>query len=419
MIVGLDDTDSRTRGMCTTYLAALIAENVDGTVTERTLVRLNPNVPYKTRGNACLSFHVDSSDPDGVKETVMDLVEEYAVFEDGDTNPAVAFLDQDRAGGKLSRFTRETVRDVKSREEPHEVADVLDIDLRSYGNGRGAIGAVAALGSHGYLERFGDWTYELIAYRDRDRWGESREVDYESFFEASVNTYPDVWDTVDRNSGSVVAVPSTPGPIIYGLRGGFEDVWRANSYVESGVVDHVAVYWTNQGTDSHLVESPEILENWRSYRLVGEVTKPPENREGGHVFFSTEILDTGDTLECAAFEPTKGFRDVVRGLRVGDGIEVCGGLREGTLNLEKIRITDLNNLELRNPVCTDCGNSMESAGRNQGYRCRDCGNKADTKEAVEVERSLDEGWYEVPPSARRHIAKPLVRGGFSDPHLSR
>jgi tRNA(Ile2)-agmatinylcytidine synthase len=58
---------------------------------------------------------------------------------------------------------------------------------------------------------------------------------------------------------------------------------------------------------------------------------------------------------------------------------------------------------------------MESAGRGQGYRCRDCGTSADGKAERTVGRDLEEGWYEVPPVARRHIAKPLVRSGFDAP----
>jgi tRNA(Ile2)-agmatinylcytidine synthase len=58
---------------------------------------------------------------------------------------------------------------------------------------------------------------------------------------------------------------------------------------------------------------------------------------------------------------------------------------------------------------------MSSAGRNQGYRCRDCGTSADGKTERPTERDIEEGWYEVPPCARRHIAKPLVRGGFDAP----
>jgi tRNA(Ile2)-agmatinylcytidine synthase len=54
---------------------------------------------------------------------------------------------------------------------------------------------------------------------------------------------------------------------------------------------------------------------------------------------------------------------------------------------------------------------MKSAGRGKGYKCPHCGLKVidAPKEKVEIERDLEEGFYEVPPSARRHLGKPLVR----------
>jgi tRNA(Ile2)-agmatinylcytidine synthase len=58
---------------------------------------------------------------------------------------------------------------------------------------------------------------------------------------------------------------------------------------------------------------------------------------------------------------------------------------------------------------------MESAGADAGYRCRDCGTDAGGKVERPIERDVEVGWYEVPPVARRHIAKPLVRGGFDAP----
>jgi tRNA(Ile2)-agmatinylcytidine synthase len=52
---------------------------------------------------------------------------------------------------------------------------------------------------------------------------------------------------------------------------------------------------------------------------------------------------------------------------------------------------------------------MKSMGRGQGYRCEKCG--ATSKEPVmeSLQRNVSPGFYEVPPSARRHLAKPLVR----------
>jgi tRNA(Ile2)-agmatinylcytidine synthase len=47
--------------MCTTYLAARLAARIreEATVHRVLLVRLNPAVPHKTRGNAALAVHTD------------------------------------------------------------------------------------------------------------------------------------------------------------------------------------------------------------------------------------------------------------------------------------------------------------------------------------------------------------------------
>jgi len=61
MHIGIDDTDS-TRNGCTTYIAALLVEKIEKLkarlIDYPNLIRLNPNVPWKTRGNGalCLRF---------------------------------------------------------------------------------------------------------------------------------------------------------------------------------------------------------------------------------------------------------------------------------------------------------------------------------------------------------------------------
>jgi tRNA(Ile2)-agmatinylcytidine synthase len=87
----------------------------------------------------------------------------------------------------------------------------------------------------------------------------------------------------------------------------------------------------------------------------------------------------------------------------------------GTLKLEKFALREPVTIERVVPTCPDCERSMESAGRDQGYRCRDCGTAASDRVTRALDRQLDRGWYEVPPCARRHVAKPLIRGGFDAP----
>ncbi|MGA9388178.1 MAG: tRNA(Ile2) 2-agmatinylcytidine synthetase, partial [Candidatus Bathyarchaeia archaeon] len=86
MHVGLDDTDSVRRG-CTTYVAALLVEKLEGLGASLfdypNLIRLNPNVPWKTRGNGalCLRVQYDENVEKKIKEVVTSTVEEHSDLE--------------------------------------------------------------------------------------------------------------------------------------------------------------------------------------------------------------------------------------------------------------------------------------------------------------------------------------------------
>ena len=59
--VGFDDTDSP-KGMCTTFLAYKIVEYLQKQDSEfldyPRLIRFNPNIPWKTRGNGAVSLKI-------------------------------------------------------------------------------------------------------------------------------------------------------------------------------------------------------------------------------------------------------------------------------------------------------------------------------------------------------------------------
>src|SRR5262245_31853751 len=77
--IGIDDTDSPSGG-CTTYTMALISEELQRLGFEidgyPCLVRLNPNVPLKTRGNAALALHTRAPEDklDEVRRTTTRIV---------------------------------------------------------------------------------------------------------------------------------------------------------------------------------------------------------------------------------------------------------------------------------------------------------------------------------------------------------
>lgn len=415
-VIGLDDTDSRTQGMCTTYLAARLAERIrdaGGTVERLLLVRLNPAVKHKTRGNAALAIHTDF-DADRAFELAREELASAAETDDPRTNPGlvVAPHGPDEAPDEIAEFARRAVRELLSRGEAERRIEAAGYRHAGWKNGRGKIGAVAAVGAHA---AFSEWTYEHISYREPERWGTPREVNFDSAFAAADSGYPDVWDTVDRGTGEAVCVPHTPCPILHGIRGDdSEAVRRVSEGIDGEPVARTALFVTNQGTDAHLQDAAlHEVEDDSAYRVTGTVASAPETRRGGHVFFA--VTDGEAELTCAAFEPTKRFRDHVRNLRPGDRITACGEVAKGTLKLEKFAVRSLDATELVTPNCPDCGRSMKSAGAGQGYRCRRCGTDAAGKVERELDRELEVGWYEVPPEARRHIAKPLVRGGFDAP----
>ncbi|MFA1612100.1 TiaS agmantine-binding domain-containing protein [Halobellus rubicundus] len=417
-VIGLDDTDSRERGMCTTYLAARLAEAIEragATVHRRLLVRLNPAVEHKTRGNAALALHTDL-DADRALDLAATELEPLAETDDPRTSPGVVVADVDPDGvpAPVAAFATRAVRELLELDEARSLIETHGYAHRGWAGGRGRIGALAAVGAWAGLD---EWTYEHVAYRAFERCGTPRDVDEASVFEAAADHYPTAWDTVDRAEGEAVCVPNAPGPILYGIRGDDPETVRAVAdRIESEPIERAATFLTNQGTDGHLREGTVgDLRDGRAYRVDGVVADAPETRRGGHVFFGLRGLDTDATVDCVAFEPTKRFRDRVRALRAGDELTVCGEVSEGTLKVEKFAVRSLDRTAETTPTCGECGRSMESAGRGQGYRCRDCGTSAPGPETVEIDRDLEVGWYEVPPCARRHIAKPLVRGGFDAP----
>ncbi len=409
MILGLDDTDSR-EGMCTTYLAAVLIEKLGryGMIEGYPLlVRLNPNIKYKTRGNAAIAIRIEIQDSDAqvVKNTVIEAVENMAVLSDENTNPGVVFIEE--TSGKmekdLARFSMRAVQDVLEIHEAEELLALHGIGHKGFKNKRGLIGALAAAGF--VLNGLPDFTYELIAYREKKRWGTIRDIHEDSVWAAA--SVQGTWDTVDHENRRIVFAPHSPDPILFGIRGSSESaVERAFSMIKSEPVERYVIYKTNQNTDMHLLQA-KISETRddRSYILKGKVSSPPEIMAGGHVIF--ELTDNGRDLECAAFEPTKGFRSIIRKLRKGDELTVYGSVKDRTMNLEKIEITWLATQELRNPLC--CGKRMKSMGRGQGYRCERCGAIKNQKVLETIPRDISTGFYEVPPSARRHLAKPLVR----------
>lgn len=411
MFIGIDDTDSE-RGLCTTYLAGVLMERLVpwGEICGLPrLIRLNPCARYKTRGNAALAFRIESSRPETVKKIALQTLLELSDFSGANTNPGLVIAEE--VTKRMKAFYRSAVTEILTIDAARSILDEEGIWYRGFKKGRGLIGALAAVGADGP-----DWTYELIAYRQRSRWGTPRSIDPETVWEADSLTYPLTWDTVDHHNKRVVFAPHSADPVLFGIRGSDPAaIKRAFEAIRSEPVERYVLYQTNQGTDAHILPG-EIgrVSDSQSYRLHGFVAGPARAIAGGHLFLTLQNeraeLNGGGSIECAAFEPTKNFRNIIKNLRQGDELEVYGSVRDGAVNLEKINILHLVPDRVQAaPLCPQCHRRMESAGKGQGYRCRRCKTRSPSCEVQIRARDLELGFYEVPPCARRHLSLPLVR----------
>jgi tRNA(Ile2)-agmatinylcytidine synthase len=201
MLIGLDDTDSPA-GMCTTYLGAVLIHRLNEagiSVTGQRLIRLNPNVIYKTRGNAAICIEA-TGDADEAFRIASACIEELAEFDEEKTNPGLVIAEQ-----KLPvSFYLQAVTGFCTIEEAEAVCRTAGARVRKWKNGRGIIGATAAIAAEQ-----ADMTWELLAYRDPADKGE-RSVETDSLFRAEKETFPHTWDTVDTQNNCIVCFPHTP-----------------------------------------------------------------------------------------------------------------------------------------------------------------------------------------------------------------
>lgn len=429
MWLGIDDTDSR-EGMCTTHLACDIikALNEDGMdiIGMPRLVRLNPNIPWKTRGNGAIAIQFGrgggrrteigyvegkrycyekkisdgKTEPEKVLERIDKIVRKRAMMESEQTNPGLVVIEKKPPYS----LYRKAVRSVVEINDVKNVLDEMGALYIPYKNGRGLIGASAAVSW-----RPRDRTYEIITYRN----GGERWVDEESVKRMD-RKFKKTFDNYDYINRHVQIMPNSPCPVMYGIRGDdYQELREAMEYVVSGKIKRWMIFETNQATDEHLNRRKigEVVA-YESVIVTGEVCREPRTIEGGHVIFS---LCDGNEIECAAYEPTKSFRNLVRRLRKGDRVTVYGGVRDKprTINIEKIEIHSLTEVykKKENPICTKCGKHMKSVGKGKGYRCIKCGTTAKEEDATfeKVERGIKPGFYEVDVVARRHLSKPLKR----------
>jgi tRNA(Ile2)-agmatinylcytidine synthase len=394
---------------------------------EPRLVRLNPNIPWKTRGNAALAARFGEGR--GTRRRIGEVdgrpVWSYARGRELSRARTRAWVD--RAWEVVLRSSRsgtrgtdpamvavarpppaalywDAVREVVPVPRVREELRRRGAEIRTDGSDRGLVGAAAAIA---WPEAHPTW--ELIAYRPSHRWGRAREVDRASVHRAAEN-HPTLFLCEDARTRRMLVAPHTPCPILFGLRGTDPTApLAARRLVRSEPVDRWVLFCTNQGSGDHLVpRSFSERDPFTSGRWLGTVRSTPTVRPGGHVAFSVADQD-GAELDCLAFEPTKTLPPVARSLRPGDRVRVWGSRgSDPVVRLEGIEILRLARREghRRPPRCPTCERAADSLGRQRGFRCPGCRRRwpPEAARAPPPAPEFEVGTYHPTPSARRHLA---------------
>lgn len=450
MLLAFDNTDGP-KGGCTTHLAfhVLLALPELALTGMPRLVRLNPNVPWKTRGNGAVVLPLGA--PQGPQVRVGELRgNEILAFPDAaPVAPDESILERvwavltmqaqpDALPGLMLTADPppepsywETVRTFVSPESAKKAAEDLGVLHREAGDGRGLIGCLGAAAWTGPPS-----SYEFVAYREPARYGKERSVDPRPLM--GLDSTGATFHTYDAEALRLCCVPHTPDPVLIGLRGRDPERLRETALrvLPSALkepVDGWLLWATNHGSGDHvtpidgLADAPAMA----SVAVAGTVTAAPVTRHGGHVVVTARD-GTGSPFEAVAFEPTKSFRDRVRALGPGDRVRFVGalspaapaadsaadspgtGLVRGasSVRLEKMEVLALAPRQrLENPLCV-CGRRMRSKGPSTGYKCPACGAYRPRDAGVLVQEAplLAPGWHEVPTIARRHLHRPVAWG---------
>lgn len=420
--IGIDDVDSPLGG-CTTYVAAVLVSMLDRHrqvefADYPMLVRLNPNVPFKTRGNGavCLRLNVSPEAVLEVKSLVINTVRRLSVLKHGKTDPAVVFA-VEPVPRLLEQLYFKALSSVVALSYAFRIAKDAHVEVKIFKKGRGLIGALAAVGAV-----FDDFTYELLTYRKAEYWGKRRLIDPKSVIRFDRLFRPKVFDNVDYSTRRILIAPHGPDPVLYGVRGDDVQALRAalKTVIVGEPIDRWVIFKTNQGTDSHLTVKKRIseLRPYDSVVVQGFVEGNVKVLRGGDVRF--RIADDTGFLDCLVYRETGALNRVARLLRDRDLVEVAGGLRPPskryglTLNVERIRLIRLlPEKEVVNPFCPRCGKRMKSMGRGKGFKCIRCGHRDPSATKIHrfKARLVEPGIYLASARAHRHLTKPLTRYG--------
>ncbi len=411
--LGLDSTDSPSGG-CTTYTASKIIDVLQQNdknihfIGYPKLVRLNPNIPIKTRGNAAISFSFETNlDPKIVFEFAKKIV-----IMDKEANTG----EPHKKPGLVLKIGESLSNDIYLR-GLQEVLTLDDFDISNLvdyyypKDANGLIGAMSAL----YSDFSEDCTFELITYRKSESLGTKRRIDMESLILAD-SLFKSAFSSIDHDAKRELIAPSGPDPVFCGIRANNtnELLQFIRTLDMQEELDSWTIFQSNQATNAHVNDNVSKIDPYNVFSSELVIVDQSVEFQGGHV--KLFVQTNNRHIECMAFEPTKRLRDIARLLIPGDKIYAHGNVKQNkfgtSISLEFFMITNLaKEIIISSPRCS-CETTMKSAGKYKGYKCPQCKEITMVPDHFEKERSsqlfMGQRVY-ASLSAQRHLTRPKNR----------
>ena len=128
--IGIDDTDSP-KGMCTTYLSYEIVKFLKKQKVQLldypSLIRFNPNIPWKTRGNGAVRLTIKTNEPQKIKNKITQFVATYSDIKNG-ANPGLVFYQNEPIPLLFQKFSNQALWKLISRKKAKQFVSENKID---------------------------------------------------------------------------------------------------------------------------------------------------------------------------------------------------------------------------------------------------------------------------------------------------
>ncbi|ALU12042.1 tRNA(Ile2) 2-agmatinylcytidine synthetase [Ignicoccus islandicus DSM 13165] len=366
-IVAIDGFDMPRAG-CTTHVASLLILYLESRgfhlLDYPYLVRLNPSVPWKTRGNAAISFEI-SGDPSLIYEETVSFLKDYI----REYNKKGAILvSSKRPSSKIYRMAIETVV------HPDVIKEELNDDMLFYGNEGSLIGAAAAAATVRDLPNF-----ELIAYRKSSR--KPRKCSFAPFYDHLVLAF---YPYVHESSSSVIC-PRGDDPVLYGLRGrNLPLLISLARIIDAEDVHFYTAFRTNQHSFKPSVAKDVYPYDFKTLDIEID---------------SSEIIEVGRDFivklngKNVMIYEESGLRKFLLYLSKSRA-KIKGRLsiiyKPHSISLAALEIEKAVAINYKSPRCPKCGGAMVSKGsRSLLRKCKKCGYEAMEPRKLQVEMDLD------------------------------